>query len=180
MRTLIVYFSKTGNTKKYAEDMAQALKCDVLPIKKFKRRLIDQYDTIVFGSRVMGSQIQKINDFLMFYDDMKEKNIIVFAVGMSIPTKETRANLISANILDLYHLRFYQLRGSFEFEKLSFVEKFLMNRNFQMIANDPNATVDQRAVLALKDTPIIVYDQPGVDKIISVIRKIDTVVEVQA
>lgn len=176
MRTVITYYSKTGNTQKYAEDIAAALKCDVMPLKQFKRKMIDDYDTIIFGGRVVGNKIQKVDDFLAMYDDMEGKNIIVFAVGMSMASKETRANLISSNILDLYHIRFYQLRGSFDFDKLNFMDKFLMNNSLRIIAGNPNATADQRILLDIKDHPIEYYDDAGVNKIISVVRKIDTVV----
>ncbi len=178
MRTLILYHSKTGNTQKYAEDIAAAIKCDVLPFKKFKKKMIDQYDTIVFGSRVVGNRIQKVDDFLAMYDLMAEKNVILFAVGMSLVTKETRLNLISGNLLDLYHIRFYQLRGGFDFSKLSFGERFLMNNSLRMIANDPNATADQRMLLEIKERAFEYYDEDGVNKIISVIRKIDTVIDI--
>ena len=176
MRTVIVYYSKTGNTQKYAEDIAEALKADVMPLKQFKKKMVDDYDTIIFGSRVMGNRIQKVDDFLAMYDLMKEKNVILFAVGMSIVTKETRANLISANILDLYHVRFYQLRGSFDFNKLGFFDKFMLNNSLRIISRDPNSTMDQRMLLSIKETPIVCYDDVGVNKIISVVRKLATVV----
>lgn len=180
MRTLILYYSKTGNTQKYAEDIAAALKCDVLPFKKMKPKTLEGYDTIIFGSRVLGSRIQKLDDFLAKYDLMKEKNVIIFSVGMSIVTKQSREDLIKGNLLDLYHVRFYQLRGSFDYDKLGFVEKLLMNNSLRMISNDPNASVDQQQLLAIKEHPVEVYDQQGVDRIISVVRKIGTVVPEQA
>ena len=176
MRTVILYYSKTGNTEKYARAIGDAVKCDVLPLNKFKKKMIGDYDTIVFGSRVIGSKIQKVDDFLAMYDLMKEKNVIIFAVGMSIPSKEGRAALISANILDLYHIRFYQLRGSFDYAKLNPLEKLLMSNSLRMISNDPNSTADQKMLLSIKDNPIECYDDAGVDRIISVIRKIDSVV----
>lgn len=174
MRTLILYYSKTGNTQKYAEDIAASLKCDVMPLKKFKKKMIADYDTIIFGSRIMGSKIQKIDDFLSHYDAMEGKNVIVFAVGMSVVTAQTRKDLISANILDLYHLRFYQLRGSFEYDKLSFWEKFLMNQSLRRIAAMEDASADQKFLLTITENPIIYYDNQGVDKIISVVRRLET------
>ena len=176
MRTLVLYYSKSGNTQKYAEDIASALKCDVMPFKKFNKKMIDDYDTIIFGARVMGTRISKLDDFLLNYDLMKEKNVIIFAVGMSLVSKEARANLISGNLLDLYHVRFYQLRGSFDYSKLSLVDRLLMSNSLRLIANDPNASADQKMLLEIKENPIIVYDQDGVDRIISVVRKLDTVV----
>lgn len=176
MRTLIVYYSKTGNTQKYAEDIGQSLKADVIPIKKFKKKMIDEYDNIIFGGRVMASRIQKLDDFLANYDLMKEKNVIIFAVGMSLVSKQSRADLISGNLLDMYHVRFYQLRGSFDYSKLPFIERMLMGHSIRMIENDPDATPEQKTMLTIKDHPIEYYDYDGVNRIISVVRKLDTVV----
>ena len=51
-----------------------------------------------------------------------------------------------------------------------------MNNSLRMIANDPNASADQQMLLSIKETPLDYYDNAGVDRIISVVRKLDTVV----
>ena len=175
MRTLVIYKSKTGSTQKYAEEIARAIGGDILSIKKFKRKHIDNYDTIVFGGWVMGGKIQGLDDFLVHYDDMKDKNIIVFAVGMSLVTKESRDNLISVNILDLYHVRFYQLRGSFDFNKLSFFTRILMANSIKMSAAQGGDAMQQQALEQIKERPIEFYDQAGIDRIVSVLHKIDAI-----
>ena len=73
MRTLILYQSKTGNTQKYAEEIAQAIKGDIMPLKKFKAKMIPSYDTIVFGGWVMANKIHGVDDFLAHYEEMKDK-----------------------------------------------------------------------------------------------------------
>lgn len=177
MRTLILYCSKTGNTKKYAEDIARAVHADVLPAKKFKRKLIDQYDTFVFGGWVMANTIKGLNEFLSFYEEMKDKDILVFSVGMSLVTQQSRTDMISANILDLYHVRYYQLRGSFDFNKLGFIHKILMNHTFRLAAQQDMPGVPQSALATLKDHPIEYYDQAGIDRIVSVLHRLDSIVE---
>ena len=177
MRTLIIYYSKTGNTEKYANDIAKAVNADVIPFKKFKAKMIQDYDTIVFGSRVIGSRIQKIDEFLRDYDSMEGKNVVLFSVGMSMVTKETRLNLISANLLDMYHIRYYQLRGSFDFQKLNFLEKFMFSNSLRLIAHDPNASADQRMLLEIKERPIEFYDTYGVEKIVTVLNKLSAIPE---
>lgn len=179
MRTIILYYSKNGNTQKYAEDIAAALQCEAMPIKKFKRKMIQDYDTIVFGSRVLGGRIDKVDGFLAMYEDMKDKNIILFSVGMSFPSKEGRAQLIESNLLDLYHVRFYQLRGSFNFEKLGFVEKMLLNNSIRMMARNPEYGASASMLSTVKDHPIEYYDREGVDKIISIVRKVNTIIDAE-
>ena len=179
MRTLVLYQSKTGNTQKYAEEIAQSVRADVLPLKKFKPKMIDDYDTIVFGGWVMANKIQGIDQFLSNYEAMKEKNVLIFSVGMSITTPESRKEMISANILDLYHVRYYQLRGSFDFNKLGFVHKLLMKHTFNIMAQRGENDANAMAIAQLKDHPIEFHDYTGIDKIVSVLHKLEDVVATQ-
>ena len=172
MKTLVLYMSSSGSTKKYAEEIAASVKADILPSKKFKRKMIANYDTIVFGGWVLGGKIKGIDEFLTLWDDMKDKNVIVFSVGMSIPTKEARADMISGNLLDMYHLRYYMLRGSFDYQKLKFPYKFLFANSLRLIERDENATADQKALLEVKERPILVHDEEGINKVISIINRL--------
>lgn len=170
MRTLVLYTSKTGAAQKYAEDIAKRVGGDVFPLKKFKAKKYAEYDTIVFGGWVMGNVIQGLNDFLAEYDRMEDKNVIVFSSGMSMPTKEGRQAIIDANVLDMYHIRYYQLRGDFDYSKLPFYLRLVMDNSLRMIAKDENATADQRALSTIKNNPIVYYDQEKVDRIVTVIN----------
>ena len=175
MRTLILYTSKTGNTKKYAEDIAQAVNGDVFPLKKYKWKDVGDYDSIVFGGWVMGGKIQGIDDFLSHYDEISYKNILVFSSGMGFVTSESRDRLISGNVLDIYHIRYYQLRGSFDYSKLHFPYNFMINTSLRALRKDPDSAQDLSMVENLKETPLEFYDQQGVDRIISVLHRLSAV-----
>ena len=175
MRTLILYTSKTGNTKKYAEDIAHAVNGDVFPLKKYKWKDVGDYDSIVFGGWVMGGKIQGIDDFLSHYDEISDKNILVFSSGMGFVTSESRDRLISGNVLDIYHIRYYQLRGSFDYSKLHFPYNFMINTSLRALRKDPDSAQDLSMVENLKETPLEFYDQQGVDRIISVLHRLSAV-----
>ena len=175
MRTLILYTSKTGNTKKYAEDIAQAVNGDVLPLKKYKWKDVGDYDSVVFGGWVMGGKIQGIDDFLSHYDEISDKNILVFSSGMGFVTSESRDRLISGNVLDIYHIRYYQLRGSFDYSKLHFPYNFMINTSLRALRKDPDSAQDLSMVENLKETPLEFYDQQGIDRIISVLHRLSAV-----
>ena len=66
MRTLILYSSSAGSTKAYAEEIALGMGREAIEFnkKKFRKMNLDDYDTIVYGGWVKGSQIQGIDDFL--------------------------------------------------------------------------------------------------------------------
>ena len=57
MKTIVLYTSKTGNTAKYAEEIASQVGADVKPLKKFRwKKELKDYDCIVFGGWVMGGK----------------------------------------------------------------------------------------------------------------------------
>ncbi len=175
MRTLILYTSATGGTKKYAEDIATGVQGDVFPLKKYKWKDIDDYDTVVYGGWVMGNKIQGIDDFLSHFDEMEKKNVLIFASGMNFPTSESRDSLISTNVLDIYHVRFYQLRGSFDYSKLRFPYSLLIKTSLRQMKNDPNLESQSEMMESLKDHPLEFYDAQGIDKILSVLHRLSAI-----
>ena len=173
MRTLIVYESQSGSTKKYAEDIAKAVSADLLPLKKFKAKIVPDYDCIVFGGWVRGAQIMGLNDFLAKYDAMEGKDVLVFSAGLSPASEEGRKQLISSNILDLYHVRYYQLQGSFDYAKLPLKSRLMFDFSIRRLQSDPETdplTIQQ--LVTVKNTPISFYDQAKIDRIIAVINKL--------
>ncbi len=173
MRTLVLYESKVGSTKKYAEDIAAKADADVMPLKKFKWKNLKNYKVVVFGGWVKGGVINGLNDFLVHYDDMMElkQEIIVFSCGMGIPTPESRKELINNNILDLYHVRFYCLRGNFDMNKLGPINRMLIKYAVQQSVQGHEAEPEKMALLDVLQHPIVAYDGEKVDKIVSVIRQ---------
>lgn len=175
MRTLVLYTSASGSTKKYAEEIASSVDGTALPLKKYKWKDAQDYDTIVYGGWVMGGKIKGIDDFLAHYDEISDKNVLVFSTGMSVVTSESRDTLISTNVLDIYHIRFYQLRGSFDYSKLRFPYNFLINTSLRTMKNDPEMAATLGMVEDLKSSPLEFYDGQGVNKIISVIHKLSAI-----
>lgn len=172
-KTLILYTSNTGNTKKYCEDIASAVSADVMPFKKFKWKKADNYDIIVYGGWIMGGKIKGIDEFLSHWDyELDGKDVILLGVGMAYPTTETRNALIDQNLLDMYHLRFYQLQGSFDFNKLNGITKIMMKASLAKLGNDPTLTAGEASILDIIDHPIDVYDHLKVNKVVTVINTI--------
>lgn len=176
MQSIVLYVSQVGSTKKYAEDIAKTISAEVMPLKKFKWKNLSNYSLIIFGGWVMGGKIKGLDDFLSHYDDMSDKNVMIFSSGMSIPSKEGRQELINSNILDLYHVRYYQLRGSFDMSKLPFFQRMMMKYTMNVMQSKQG--VSNVMVKEMMERPFEYYDQEGVDKIINVASKLQNIVEV--
>ena len=174
MKTLILYTSNTGSCKTYAEDLAKVVKADVFPLKGYKLKKMSDYDTIVYFGWVKGGEIVGLNKFLTEWDRISDKNVLVASAGMSIPSDEGRRSLISQNLLDMYHIRYYQMRGSFDFSKLSFPYNILISRSLDAMASSEEESYKKEYLSKIKDEPLEYYDKEKFDRIVAVLSKIES------
>ena len=86
MKTLIIYTSQTGFTKKYAEWLAEKMSGDLLELKDARKKpaeYFEDYDAICYGGWIMAENIVKVKWFLEKAADWKNKRLAVFCVGGS-------------------------------------------------------------------------------------------------
>ena len=175
MKTLILYCSNTGTTKNYAEQIGRAMGTEAMPLEKktFRKLDLSAYDTIVFGGWVQGGVVQGIDDFLSRWDEMETKNVLIFAVGISAADKTVRENLIASNALSFYHLRFYQLRGSFDYSKLKFPKTLMFKAGLASAKRAAGDNANAGFLDTLLETPLYYNDEEGVNRIVSVLHRLE-------
>lgn len=78
----IIYKSKYGSTKKYAQWIAEETKADLFEYSEVEVKKLMQYDTIVYGGGLYANGIAGISIITKNYQVLKDKKIIVFTVGI--------------------------------------------------------------------------------------------------
>lgn len=87
MRVIVIYKSKTGFTKKYAEWIADELKCEISDYRNLEQFSLEDYDFVIYGSRVHAGKVDGLKDIKAMFKDDKQTKLIVFATGAT-PYKE--------------------------------------------------------------------------------------------
>lgn len=175
MKTVIYYYSKTGHTKAYAFSLSQRLEnVDVFKVKQMRRRVMKQYDTIIFMSPVHGNRIKYVEKFLKHYSKIKEKNLFIVAVGMQPATSERRETLITVNLLDEYHIRLYELMGGFDINKLPWILRKLMKIGLKAaMSKDDSLKAQQDQVNSFLKFPFEYNDINGIERILNKLHELD-------
>lgn len=89
----IVYKSKTGHTKKYAEMLANATKCKACSLEEALTSLPKQ-EKVLFMGWIMAGHISGIDQAV------RRWNVVcAVGVGMAPPSKEALATLVKANYI---------------------------------------------------------------------------------
>lgn len=83
MKTIVIYNSQTGFTKRYAEWIAEATGADCFELSAAKKKDLAAYDAIIFGSWACAGGISKLGWFKGNVDQWRDKKLIAFCVGAS-------------------------------------------------------------------------------------------------
>lgn len=81
MSTAVIYHSVSGNTKKVAEAIAQALSCSAQPVKEYS--LENQADIMFIGGAIYGGKLDPVMDsFLQALTPEKAKRVVLFSTSV--------------------------------------------------------------------------------------------------
>lgn len=131
-KTIIIYCSKYGTTKQYAEWIAEALSADVLNAKSVKGKTLASYDTIIYGGKIFGGAISGISLILKNFELLKDKNLVVFTCGLADPKGADNIEKINEGIDRAFlpemkqMVKFFHLRGGIDYSKLNILHKMMM------------------------------------------------------
>ncbi|MCR2044853.1 flavodoxin domain-containing protein [Anaerosalibacter massiliensis] len=128
-KIVVVYKSKYGSTKKYAQWIAEESKADLFEHSQVDIKKLMEYDTIVYGGGLYVSGIAGISVITKNYKALKDKRIIVFTVGLaSTDRKEVFSPIIEKNFSKEMSdsIKFFHLRGGIDYKKLGFIHKSMM------------------------------------------------------
>ncbi len=128
MKTIIIYNSQTGFTKRYAEWIAEAAKADCIELSAAKKKDLTTYEAIVFGSWACAGSISKISWFKGNIDKWAGKKLIVFCVGAS-PIENPEVEIALSQIFNESERKkaaLFYCPGGLNYDKMAAPSKLMM------------------------------------------------------
>lgn len=125
---LVLYNSKTGFSKQYAQWIAEDLDCDLQNFRDFNKASLENYKLVIYGAGLFAGQIRGIGKVKRLMKDFPKKTWLVFATGAT-PDKEAYQELIfKSNFRDgePRPSRFFYLLAGINYEKMSLFDRLLM------------------------------------------------------
>ena len=120
MKKIVIYTSKTGFTKTYAQWIATELGCEAKSLKEVDVTTLKAYDTVIYGGWVMGG-------IIMGLDKVKKagvNNLIVFATGMSAQCDGIKELIFKQNKLEPE--KFFYFEGGYAPDKVGFFGRMMI------------------------------------------------------
>lgn len=151
MKTAIVYKTISGFTERYAHLLKERLSGDeteLIPLEKFKPKMLADCDRAVFMSRVINNAIDGFKVLVKHAELFASKYACVVAVGMTKPTNVQYHVIERANIpYKLKGIPLFVVQGGFDADKLKGRDKLMINMMKSQLVKAPSRTREEMALL---------------------------------
>lgn len=126
MTGVVIYRSKYGSSKKYAEWISESTGFDCFSVDGFKIDSLDKYDTVIVTGGVYATGISCTSFLKKIINKIEGKKVAVFTCAAS-PYDEVFFNeLVAKNMKDeLSDIPVFYGRGGFDMKNMSFADRTL-------------------------------------------------------
>ena len=126
MNGIILYQSKYGATRKYAQWLSERTGFPCVETKWARIADVRQYDAILLGGGIYASGIAGLSFLKKNIRDLQGKKIAVFCVGASPYEEKAYREIVARNMKDaLSGIPCFYCRGAWDTEALSIVDRQL-------------------------------------------------------
>jgi menaquinone-dependent protoporphyrinogen IX oxidase len=146
MNAIVVYKSKTGFTKQYAEWISEKLGCTAIPIKEASAATLQPYDLVIYGGGIMAGTIGAFKKFKELMKSLNGKKLIVFAVGLAgIEEEDSRQMVIKTNFTEeeKNSIPYFYFQGGLNYDKMGFFGKRILKMVSSMMAKKADKTPEE-------------------------------------
>lgn len=127
-KAIVIYTSKRGSTKQYAEWMAEDLGCEAVSLTEFDKATIPEYDLVIYGSWLRGSGIVDYDTLDPYLEGMKDRTVL-FVTGVSEYNPANYLQICEINFdgrENMNQMQLYFCPGRYEPENVKGLDRMLM------------------------------------------------------
>lgn len=173
MKTVVIYNSQTGFTKRYAGWIAEAAGADCFELSAAKKKDLAVYEAIVFGGWACAGSISKIRWFKENIDKWTDKKLIAFCVGGSptdSPGIEAALNR-NFNESERKRVKTFYCPGGFNYKKMSAPSRLMMKIFVKMLKAKRNKTEAEQTMAKMISSSYDISDKRYIEPILQYLRK---------
>lgn len=170
MKAVVVYKSKTGYTKKYAQWIAEELGCDIKENASFED--IAGYDIIIYGGGIYVGGINGVRLITGNYNKLRGKKLVLFAVG-ALSESDNDMPAVWNRLLteeQQKNIGCFYFRGGFDIDKLGGADKIIMKMLISGLKKNKQPSEKEKTMLAEFDKPVDRTDKDNIKALIQYIN----------
>lgn len=173
MKTIVIYNSQTGFTKRYAQWIAETTGADCLELSAAKKKNLAAYETIIFGGWACAGSIRKLSWFKNKINEWKNKKLIVFCVGANPIDSPEIEPFLKQNFTtsEFEKVSVFYCPGGLNYEKMSVSSKFMMKMFVRMLKAKKGQTKEELEMIHMISTSYDISDKKYIEPILKCLEK---------
>lgn len=173
MKTIVIYTSQTGFTKRYAGWIAEAAGADCMELTEAKKKSLEEYDAIIYGGWACAGGISKLSWFKGNIGKWEGKKLIAFCVGGSpIENPEIEPALRkNFNDTEWEKVKVFYCPGGFNYEKMSATSKVMMKMFIKALKAKKDKTEEDEMMIRMISFSYDISDRKYIEPILEYLRK---------
>ena len=173
MKTIVIYNSQTGFTKRYAQWIAEKTGADCVELSEAKKRSMDAYEAIIFGGWACAGGISKLRWFKGNMDQWAGKKLIVFCVGGSPINSPSVEPALKNNFseAEFKKVNAFYCPGGFCYEKMSASSRLMMKLFLKTLKAKKDKTEEEREMIKMISASYDISDPKYIEPILKCLEK---------
>lgn len=175
MKPILIYKTKYGSTKAYAEWIGEALDCPVVDAKTVKIGDLAEYDTIVYGGGLYAEVINGVTLLTKNIDQLKGKKLVVYTTGITPLNYSEYYDILVAEknfkpeIRD--RIKVFHFLGKMILKELSPVHRTALKTLKKIMSSKENPTEMEQLLVTLCDADGDFSDKNAIEGLLEYVRE---------
>jgi menaquinone-dependent protoporphyrinogen IX oxidase len=129
---LVLYKSKYGSTKQYAEWIAEDINADLRELSTFDVSLLGNYSTVIFCGGLYANTINGVKILAKKSAVLKGKKMAIVACGLSDPANEKAFKRVQKGLNNNFkrlkdlNVKLFLVQGGIHYAQMQFFDKTVM------------------------------------------------------
>ena len=180
MNIAVIYKSKYGSTKQYAQWIANELDCQMFERSDISPKELSQFDLVIYGGGLYAGAIDGVG----LVAKNPPKQFIVLAVGLTSPETLNHADILNRNIPQNLRTqtKLFYLRGVLDYERLKFFHKLGLKVLKTMLSKKTpeTRTEDEKMMIEAVGEKLDFTDKDSIAPIVEYVRSIEALAQDRA
>ena len=175
MKTLVIYTSQTGFTKRYVGWISEELNADLYDLNDVKKKadsFFETYEAIVYAGWCMAGKVVKVNWFMDKAVCWKGKRLAIVAVGAS-PNDNPEVDEFLDNVMteeQCQIMKAFYCQGGINYDRMNFFSRTLMKMFANALRNNKNSSEKDKEKGEMISKSYDISDRKFIEPVMDYIR----------
>ena len=170
MKAIVIYKTKYGSTKIYAEWIAEELGCDAVDAKKITADELLKYDTIIYGGGLYAEVINGVSLITKNIEKLGNKKLIVYTTGITpLDCRDYYDKMVIEKNFKpemATKIKIYNFLGKMIIDELSLVHRTALKTLKKIMSAKENPTEMEKMLVDLCDANADFSDREAIKELV--------------